>query len=223
MDEQIKRPDDAKPYSGTPLPTLNVLDKYKRGKRLNFQERSDFASVCKLGADQIIDCYAPSYHQEQYDDVFYFLSRCSECPYVQSKIEFLPDHVVVDIESIFDAQAIESSISDYCEWDSPKAYVYFITDGRYVKVGKATNIKTRLSDLQVSNPRPLTCIAIIPCTDIKAAHQAEHILHRRFTKYRMGGEWFDIYDGVYSKPYERDCLQITKWYSPDKVIERSKL
>lgn len=84
--EEPKRyPDDAKPYKGVPLKQINVYDKYKRGVRLNPQERYEFSAVCKLGADQLVDCYGALEYRDTYYTVFDFLARCSECPYVKEQ------------------------------------------------------------------------------------------------------------------------------------------
>lgn len=74
--KEERYPQDARPYAGRPLETINVYDKYKRGVRLSPHERYEFSAVCKLGADQIIDCYGPLCYKDTRKSVFDFLARC---------------------------------------------------------------------------------------------------------------------------------------------------
>lgn len=64
-------------------------------------------------------------------------------------------------------------------------FTYFIqaAKGGPIKIGKANDIKHRLSSLQGGSPWPLVCIACI-----RGNVEAE--LHHRFRKLRIGGEWF---------------------------------
>ena len=73
-----------------------------------------------------------------------------------------------------------------------KHYVYFISDGEYVKIGIAGDIQSRLAGLQSGNPKPLHLLHSIECVDRIQAMALEKILHRYFGVYRMVGEWFSI-------------------------------
>ena len=64
---------------------------------------------------------------------------------------------------------------------------YFITDGRYIKIGKAVNIVMRLKELQSGNPNQLIPIIIIYA-------DAERLFHRCFKKHRIRNEWFCLPD-----------------------------
>lgn len=65
-------------------------------------------------------------------------------------------------------------------------YVYFITDGEKIKIGKASNPKMRLSGLQTSHHKPLYFLAIMPGDE-----SVERQLHRIFYAHRIRGEWFN--------------------------------
>lgn len=67
--------------------------------------------------------------------------------------------------------------------------VYFITDGEYVKIGKADNPFQRLKDLQVSNVKILKIICLIP-----GGSEMEQRLHRYFSDCKIRGEWFTTND-----------------------------
>lgn len=65
--------------------------------------------------------------------------------------------------------------------------IYFITDGRYTKIGKADDPEKRLKELQTGNPFPLTLIK-----SIDGSFEEESNIHKSLSIYRMNGEWFDF-------------------------------
>lgn len=65
--------------------------------------------------------------------------------------------------------------------------VYFISDGEFIKIGIATNIKSRLCKLQTGNARPLKVVKLI-----EGYRKTERIFHNLFKYERLEGEWFDI-------------------------------
>jgi hypothetical protein len=68
--------------------------------------------------------------------------------------------------------------------------IYFIGFRNYVKIGfTRTPLKYRLAGLQTAVPEKLVVLAVI---DGSAAD--ERALHKRFSSYRLEGEWFQ-FDG----------------------------
>jgi len=65
-------------------------------------------------------------------------------------------------------------------------FVYFVTDGEAIKIGKANNPKVRLSGLQTSTHKPLTILAVTPGNET-----LEREFHRVFHSKRLRGEWFE--------------------------------
>ncbi len=65
--------------------------------------------------------------------------------------------------------------------------VYFIKakGGKHMKVGYATNVERRITQLQTGNPRRLKVIAVVPGT-----RQLESAYHQILAPYRAVGEWF---------------------------------
>jgi hypothetical protein len=64
-------------------------------------------------------------------------------------------------------------------------YVYFVSDGAAIKIGRAVDVVARLRALQVSHPQPLELLATW------LSHRSiEGLLHRRFHTSRLKGEWF---------------------------------
>lgn len=77
-----------------------------------------------------------------------------------------------------------------------KAYVYFISDGEYIKIGKANSIKNRIKSLQTGNARKLFVKFILPCEGEFVAKLLEGELHEYYASKRLEGEWFDIMNEV---------------------------
>ncbi len=73
-------------------------------------------------------------------------------------------------------------------------YVYFVKTvvvyPAAVKIGKAKNIKDRLSNLQIGCPYDLELVGSIACRDDKQASKLEKTLHGQFKDDHIRGEWF---------------------------------
>ena len=70
-----------------------------------------------------------------------------------------------------------------------KKHIYFISNGAYCKIGIATNLKRRISDLQVGNTNQLTLLYSFQTTDYD---NIEKQLHKLFEPFKVSGEWYDI-------------------------------
>lgn len=64
-------------------------------------------------------------------------------------------------------------------------FVYFVSDGRAIKIGFSERPDKRLTGLQVNTPNTLTILATVP-----AAVMDELSVQRRFEHLRVRGEWF---------------------------------
>ena len=73
-------------------------------------------------------------------------------------------------------------------------YVYCISDGTALKIGKTTNHPSnRVAELQTGNPRLLRLIA---CIETENVTETEAMLHLRFEHLNVLGEWFDHDDMI---------------------------
>lgn len=67
-------------------------------------------------------------------------------------------------------------------------YVYLISDGTALKVGKTTTHPTqRIGSLQTGNPRLLSLLAFFEVSDVNIV---ELTLHKKFISLNVLGEWF---------------------------------
>lgn len=86
-----------------------------------------------------------------------------------------------------------STIPGDIEPESTKAedsrYVYFVqaVSGGPIKIGVAADPADRLAQLQPGNPERLQIIGVIP----DAGRSGESILHLKFQRSRLCGEWFE--------------------------------
>ncbi len=89
--------------------------------------------------------------------------------------ETMPGHRIVNKITGYDRRNINLA----------KGQVYFVRDGRAVKIGWALNGKERIKLLQTGNPRGLTLLGAI-----KGPITLERALHKHFKRNRIRGEWF---------------------------------
>lgn len=72
-------------------------------------------------------------------------------------------------------------------------FVYFIQCGKQggpIKIGKASDVEKRISELQTGSPFTLSLLAKIPCAGDKDAFRMEKWFHDRFHRKHIRGEWF---------------------------------
>lgn len=70
----------------------------------------------------------------------------------------------------------------------PEFQTYFITDGFFVKIGRAYSVENRLKALQTGNPNRLRIVLTVD-SDV------ENLFHTCFKNYRRVCEWFDLPKG----------------------------
>lgn len=77
-------------------------------------------------------------------------------------------------------------------FDAPEVShcVYFIRCQEFVKIGRATRLRSRLSSLATSCPFPIVLLALIHVESVGAASVLEAQLHERFTAVHHRNEWF---------------------------------
>lgn len=79
--------------------------------------------------------------------------------------------------------------------DNQAMHVYFITTSfqshSWLKIGKAKNPKSRLTELQVGCPFKASISDVIECVSDAHALQMENFAHQLFKIHRTNGEWFE--------------------------------
>lgn len=70
--------------------------------------------------------------------------------------------------------------------------VYFVSDGHgHCKIGVASDLHNRISNLQVGCPYEITLIHVMYFDTITEATKKENQLHHELKEYRIRGEWFE--------------------------------
>lgn len=72
-----------------------------------------------------------------------------------------------------------------------RQFVYILTDGAAVKVGRAANILSRIKAIQCGCPRQIKPVCGFGPIDRRDAVSFETELHRAMKSRRISGEWFD--------------------------------
>ena len=67
--------------------------------------------------------------------------------------------------------------------------IYLIKQGNHYKIGRSKNVKSRLNNLQVGNPKTMQLVGLINYVDDVTY---EKQLHKRFNEFRIRGEWFKL-------------------------------
>lgn len=82
--------------------------------------------------------------------------------------------------------------------DDDTGFVYFISDGTHIKIGKANDPCQRVRELQTANPFVLEMLGVT-----QGGHKLEFRLHDLLAEFRLQGEWFVMNDHVMSviRPY----------------------
>ena len=96
----------------------------------------------------------------------------------------------------------ESESSPETEWEG----VYIIKAGKYCKIGKAKDLRQRMSIMQTDNPEELI---LINFWRVREAFAVESALHHYFRERKHRGEWYKLQGGMVT---EMKLLEnVTAW------------
>ena len=99
--------------------------------------------------------------------------------------------------------------------------LYVIQSGEFVKVGIATNMKSRLFDLQLGNPLLLR-VRMQRTIPAALAIQVEQLVHAALSEHAIGREWFRVDAAVAvraAQPILRQAERaMNQWFDPDLGI-----
>ena len=95
---------------------------------------------------------------------------------------------------------MDSFLINKSEKEKIASFIYFISDGEFIKIGSAYAPERRCAELQTGNARKLKILFTIPIKlvrggfsgDIDRTLKAERFLQNVFREFHVRGEWFDI-------------------------------
>lgn len=90
-------------------------------------------------------------------------------------------------------------------------FIYIIGCSGFIKIGFAKNPEKRLASLQTGSPAELILHASFE-TEHPKIH--EKMIHRRFRRFRVRGEWFDV-------PLEK-AMEVTESVTQEKPRQHRK-
>lgn len=67
--------------------------------------------------------------------------------------------------------------------------LYFMSDGRRLKIGQSTRVDLRRRQVQTGNSDP---VRVVFCVELSNAVEVEGQLHARLSHCRKQGEWFEV-------------------------------
>lgn len=109
----------------------------------------------------------------------------------------------------FDPEEIHEVKNKPTTWIKPKeeapaqpGHIYVVRSGEHFKIGKASDLKARLSTHQTSSPELLDVVIAVEVDDMT---HTERELHEIFSEKRVRGEWFKL-DG-------QDLETLTRYFT----------
>lgn len=94
----------------------------------------------------------------------------------------------------------------YSRINSALGFIYLIRCGDYLKIGIASNLYERLSQLQIGNPLALRLCCYFETTN---PEKDEKSLHRLFQHRHVRGEWFRLDENEFHKAVSTSGLGLT--------------
>lgn len=163
-------------------------ERYNSDEPLDEIEEYMFHGICSIGSEQLISCYGDDSDNIEYSRED-FMAMCQECPY--SLVYAISECNVWSIaEPYFILGRFFHLVDIYS--DVPSCFVYFISNGEFVKIGVSENVERRMYSLQSASPRKLEILATVPVKNTNCAYELEKELHSIYAKYHIYGEWYEI-------------------------------
>ncbi|TPM53286.1 GIY-YIG nuclease family protein [Mesorhizobium sp. B2-2-4] len=91
-------------------------------------------------------------------------------------------------------------------------HIYFMKAGNAVKIGRSANLRSRFKSLQTGSAEEARIVKVLP-----GGKRREKEFHKRFSEYRLRGEWFDL-RGALAK-YLEMCIHAIELPEPDPEPE----
>jgi predicted GIY-YIG superfamily endonuclease len=83
--------------------------------------------------------------------------------------------------------------------------VYFIQESTgLIKIGLTKNIGKRLKTYETHNPHELKLLKVVRCANLKEAQHLEKSLHKKFSKFKINGEWFELPEEIVEGLLEKE-------------------
>ncbi len=199
---------------------INFYEKSQRGVGLSVREANSFYGICDYaGTAQIERCYAAySLYNDEFTNVD-VNAMCMSCIF-HNKSGLYDENE--EKKSIFDAFGVDDMINSIgLRAEEPYgAFVYFISDeSDHIKIGVAKDPLKRLGNMQVGNAQRLKLLYLIGAKDLDAATRIENMLHNMYSRYKIRGEWYSIYQHMNHNSFY--ALYDPKDYLKETINERN--
>lgn len=167
--------------------------KMRNGKDAGCYEHG-FTCLCEYGLAGFCLCYGKSNFADADISEEVAVALCRYCPhYDRNQLTgYYPRKYDNNTVSMPHFIYMNCEKNLYRRTGIAPAYVYFVSDGQFVKIGVAQDPQKRLASLQTGNPRELEIINLIPAKSKEDALVIEGTLHEAYCSFKKAGEWFDI-------------------------------
>lgn len=128
-------------------------------------------------------------------NVFTYITGKTPKIYLNNGLGVGTGRYMIFVEDYWDIPLQYVLSCDECKKNPRKdTFVYFITEGRYVKIGVSNSIESRIKSIQTGNPNVVSCVTKWKCKG--HPYKLEKKLHKYYESHMIRGEWFDILDKV---------------------------
>ena len=94
-----------------------------------------------------------------------------------------------NIDRVFFESEISRCEEGFPFSENSHGYVYFVSDGEFVKIGSAKNIESRMKQIQTGNPNPIELLAYVEFNSIYSARLFERSILNETSEFSAIGEW----------------------------------
>lgn len=132
-----------------------------------------------------IDGERISFYSFDLDEVYRFIDTLDKCIETNKDIHLICN----DFKKKENIVPLNAKLEKTKSKNKQKGYVYFVSNGKYCKIGRAVDIDKRIESLRSGSSQPLQLITYLESIDYI---NLETQLHKLFAKYKIYGEWYDI-------------------------------
>lgn len=103
----------------------------------------------------------------------------------------VPNLVLVKNRWALEGAKESSPTWNYDEIAGKLGFLYVVSTGTSSKIGITTNVEKRIRSIHNGTPEPLTGL-VVKSVPLSGMAMAEAWLHKKFSEYRLKGEWFSL-------------------------------
>ena len=183
-----------------------------------------FEKEVKDRYNEFLKKYSYNNRSEKYKGCVYFIGELSPIKEKHCKI----NNLKLKLKMLEEEQPKNKK---YIKYLKERIEYYGNTNGdnydafRFIKIGYSTDVKSRLSNMQTSNPRELILVGIIDNVNQCFEKEIHSYLENLIPECRVRGEWFDFslvkpFLGMWLNRYNKDFNEDIGFYDEEQDLLR---